>query len=206
VCLETLEESLFADVVEGYTVADLMEGVSLFGNLQRDESDCKPRSLRDSSKVFVFLMESFGPAADQGIEAPKHVVDFLVEFEKNQLSAAAVAAVAEAAAAAGKATAAGNRFATKEKRTEDKEQSEHLSHESLTSTVEDFTSRDLVESVVGDVEFVVGADLITLIRQPEKPLNLYCAATVLLHSTGSEVSLWNTFSVFLCSLHLRLCL
>ncbi len=44
-------------------------------------------------------MESLGPAADQGLEAPKHVVEFLVEFEKNHLASAAVAAAAKAVAA-----------------------------------------------------------------------------------------------------------
>ncbi len=30
-------------------------------------------------------MESFGPAADQGLEVPKRCVDFLVEIEENHL-------------------------------------------------------------------------------------------------------------------------
>ena len=93
------------------------------------------------------FLESLGPAAlrhrsAKRIAAPKRVVDFLVEFEKNHLATFAAAAVAAAAAeaaekAAEKAAAAGNRNEAKaieksketnpeEKWTEDKEHSEHL--------------------------------------------------------------------------------
>ncbi len=98
--------------------------MGLYWQLCSNESDRKHKSLRQSSKVIVYLIESLGQAADQGIEAPKHVVDFLVEFVKNHLASAAAAAAVAAAAA-------GNRNATKmieqseetnpeEKRKEDK--------------------------------------------------------------------------------------
>ena len=89
------------------------------------------------------FLESLGPAAlrhrsAKRIAAPKRVVDFLVELEKNHLATFAATAVAAAAAeAAEKAAAAGNRNEAKaieksketnpeEKWTEDKEHSEHL--------------------------------------------------------------------------------
>jgi hypothetical protein len=182
--LDTLAQALLSDVVEGCTLADLMEGGSLLTVLLRDESDCKHESLRESSKVFVYLLESFGPASDQGIDAPKRVVDFLVEFEKNHLSSAAAAA-----------TAAGNRNETKtieksdetnpeEKRAKDKEHSEDLSLESLAAAVEDFTTRDLRRRI----------------RQPEKPVNLYCAARLWATSglmqerTSEEIAGWLSLS------------
>ncbi len=102
--LDTLAQALLSDAVEGCKFADLMEGGSLLVVLLRDESDRKHESLRQSSKVFGYLMESLGPAADQGLEAPKRVVDVLVEFEnfyrKQQQQQKAAAATATAAAAA----------------------------------------------------------------------------------------------------------
>jgi hypothetical protein len=163
--LDTLAQALLSDVDEGCTLADLMKGGSLLAALLRDESDRKHESLRESSKVFVYLMLSLGPAADQGIEAPKCVVDFLVEFEKNHL-ATAVAAVA-----------------LEENRKEDKKHSEQVSLESLAAAVEDFTP-----------------DLRTCIPQPEKPLNLYCAARLwatsglLQERTAKEVADWLSLS------------
>jgi hypothetical protein len=185
--LDTLAQALLSGVVEGSTLADLMESGSLLAALlsdesarfaerralaalQSDESDRKHES-DESAKVFVYLMESLGPSADHGIEAPKRVVDFLVEFEKNHLAAAAAATAAAAEAEAeaeGKAAAAGYRNEikaiekSKETNPEEKwteEHSEHLSLESLAAAVEDFTPRDL-----------------TLTWLTEKPLNLYCAA------------------------------
>jgi hypothetical protein len=101
--LDTLAQALLSNVDEGCTLADLMEGGSLLAALLSEESNRKHKSLRQSSKVFVYIMESLGPAADQGREAPKRVVDFLVEFEKNHLASAAAAAAAVAAAAAAEA-------------------------------------------------------------------------------------------------------
>jgi hypothetical protein len=164
--LDTLAQALLSGVVEGCTLADLMEGGSLLAALLSDESDRKHESLRESSKVFVYLMESFGPASDQGIDAPKRVVDFLVEFEKDHLAAAVAAAAAEQAAA------------------EDTEHSEHLSLKSLAAAVEDFTPRDLN----------------TRTGQPEKPLNLYCAARLWATSglmqerTSEEIAAWLSLS------------
>ncbi len=66
--------------------------------LLSDESDRKHKSLRQ----------------DQGIEAPKCVVNFLVEFEKNR-SASASSVAAAAAVAAATVTAAGSRNETIEK-------------------------------------------------------------------------------------------
>jgi hypothetical protein len=139
-------------------------------------------------------MESLGPTADQGLEAPKRVVDFLVEFKKNHSASAAAAAVAAAVAAAA-AAVAGNRNETKpiekrqetnpeEKGKEDKNNSEDLSLESLAAAVEDLTPRDLS----------------TRIRQPEKRLTLYCAARLWVTSglmqerTSEEIADWLSLS------------
>jgi hypothetical protein len=83
--LDTLAQALLSGVVEGCTLADLMEGGSLLAALLSDESDRKHESLREPATVFAYLMESLRPSADQGLEAPKRVVDFLVEFEKHHL-------------------------------------------------------------------------------------------------------------------------
>jgi hypothetical protein len=85
--LDTLAQALLSGVDEECKFADLMKGGSLLAALLRDESDSKHESLRESSKVFVYLMESLGPAAlrhrsAKRIAAPKRVVDLLVEFEK----------------------------------------------------------------------------------------------------------------------------
>jgi hypothetical protein len=186
--LDTLAQALLSGVDEECTLADLMDGGSLLATLLRDESDRKHESLREPATVFVYLMESLGPSADQGLEAPKHVVDFLVEFEKNHLAAAA-------AAAAAKAAAAGNRNETKaieksqetnpeEMGKEGKKHSEDLSLASLAAAVEDFTPRDLS----------------TRSRQPEKPLTLYCAARLwatsglLQERTSEEIADWLSLS------------
>jgi hypothetical protein len=63
--LDTLAQALFSNVGEGRTLADLMESGSLLAALMRDESDRKHGSLRQSSKVFVYLMESLGPCGGQ---------------------------------------------------------------------------------------------------------------------------------------------
>jgi hypothetical protein len=245
-------------VVEGCTLADLMDGASLLAALLSDESDRKHKSLRQSSKVFVYLMESLGPAAlrhrsAKRIEAPKRVVDFLVEFEKNHLASAAAAAAAAAVATTGnmketKPIEKGQETNPEEKgkddslsivmfrhdfdshvlpekhsedlslespaaavedsgllqertseeiaawlslseampeeRTEDTEHSEHLSLESLAAAVEDFTPRHLR----------------TRIRQPEQPLNLYCAARLwatsglLQERRSEEIAAWLSLS------------
>jgi hypothetical protein len=203
--LDTLTQALLSEVDEGCKFADLMEGGSLLAALLSEESDRKHKSLRESSKVFVYLMESLGPAADQGLEAPKRVVDFLVECEKNHLATTTAAARIKAEKAAQKAAAAAAAAArheqvpstcssrdsaldeqmldrakirdpvekrnvtdavqkseeanSEEKQKEDKKPSEHLSLESLAAAVENFTTRDLS----------------TCIRQPERPLTLYCA-------------------------------
>ncbi len=92
-----LAQALLSGVDEECTFADLMEGGSLLAALLSDESDREHKSLRQSSKVFVYLMESLGPAADESnFEAPKRVVNFLVDFEKNHLAAATAAATAAA--------------------------------------------------------------------------------------------------------------
>ena len=166
--------------------------------LLKDESDRKHESLRKSAKLFVYLMESLGPAADQGLEAPKNVVDFLVEFEENHLAAPTAAARIKAETEAQKAAAAAKVGEPvekwnvtdavqksevtnpEEKQKEDRNTSENLSLESLAAAVEDFTPRDLS----------------TLIRQPEKPLNLYCAARLWATSglmqerTSEEIADW----------------
>ncbi len=49
--------------------------------LLRDESKVKRESLRKSSKVFRYLVDSFGPASEEGLVAPKRVVDWLLKFE-----------------------------------------------------------------------------------------------------------------------------
>jgi hypothetical protein len=127
--LDALAQALLSGVDEGCTLADLMESGSLLAALLCDESDRKHKSLKESSQVSVYLLESLGPTADQGLEAPKRVVDFLVEFEKSHLASAAAAA-------------AGNRNETttieksdetnpEKKRTEDKNHSEDLSLKSL---------------------------------------------------------------------------
>jgi hypothetical protein len=69
-------------------------------------------------------------------------------------------------------------------RTEDREHSEHLSLEGLAAAVEDFTPRDLS----------------TRVRQPEKPLTLYCAARLWATSglmqerTSEEIAAWLSLS------------
>jgi hypothetical protein len=185
--LDTLAQALLSDVDDGCKFADLMEGGSLLASLLSDESDRNHKRLRQSSKVFVYLMESLGPAADQGLEAPKRVVDFLVEFEKSH--------IASAAAAPAPAPAPGDWNETKtinkseetnheEKRIEDKKHSEDLSLEILAATVEDFTPRDLSTSI----------------RQPERPLTLYCAARLWAASglmqgrTSQEIAAWLSLS------------
>ncbi len=201
--LDTLAQALLSGVVEGCTLADLMEGVSLLATLLRDVSDRKHECLRESSNLFVYLMESLGPAADQGLEAPKHVIDFLVEFDykfefgflikkvefgfvefggndfydKNRKGLRSAAAVAVAAAATAETKAI-------DERKEDKRQSENLSLESLATAVKDFTPRDLS----------------TRIRQPEKVLNLYCAARLWATSglmqerSSEEIAAWLSLS------------
>jgi hypothetical protein len=92
--LATLAQGLLSDVVEGCTLANLLKGGSLLAALLIDESELEHESLRDS-KVFRYLIDSLGPVAEepelpariehpkrQGLEAPKRVVSFLVEFEK----------------------------------------------------------------------------------------------------------------------------
>jgi hypothetical protein len=193
--LDTLAQALLSDVGEGCTLADLMEGGSLLAALLRDESDRKHESLRKPAKLFVYLMESLGPAADQGLEAPKRVVDFLVEFEKNHLAAAA-------AAAAAKAAAAGNRNATKaiqkskETNPEDTTHSEDLSHSEDTTHSEDLS----LEPLAAAVEDFTPKNFSTSIQRLEKPLTLYCAARLWATSglmqerTSEEIAAWLSLS------------
>jgi hypothetical protein len=176
--LAKLAQALLSDVIEGCTLTDLMQGGSLLAVLLRDESEVV--NLRESSKVFRYLIESFGLAAEQGLESsilPKRVVHFLVEFEKHHM--------ADSAAAASRIeTVEKKKMNPKEKRKEDKEHSEHLSLKSLAAAVEDFTPRYLS----------------TLIGQPENPLNLYCAARLWATSglmqerTSEEIAAWLSLS------------
>jgi hypothetical protein len=109
--LAKLAQALLSSVIEGCTLTDLMQGGSLLAVLLRDESEVV--NLRETSKVFRYLIESFGLAAEQGLESsilPKRVVDFLVEFET----------------AANRSESVEKKMMNpKEKRKEDKDYSEH---------------------------------------------------------------------------------
>jgi hypothetical protein len=243
-------------------LAGLIEFDTLLEALLRDQSNCKVEILLEYNKVFRYIMNSLKPSADQGLEAPKRVVEFLVEFEKNHLSSAddiwekarpallrnrGVMAseeeihknlLEESATAA-----AGNRNETKpieksqetnpkEKWKEDKKHSIDLSLERLAAAVEDSGllqertsegiadrlslseampeekrtedqkhSEDLsLESLAAAVEDFKPRDLRTRIRQPEKPLNLYCAARLWATSglmqerTSEEIAAWLSLS------------
>ena len=172
-------------------------------------------------------LESLGPAAlrhrsAKRIAAPKRVVDFLVEFEKNDLATfAAAAEAAEAAEKAEKAAAAGNRNEAKaieksketnpeEKWTEDKEHSEHLfclsqivkekNPEEKKKEDKKYSENLSLESLAAAVEDFTPRDLNTRIGQPEKPLNLYCAARLWATSglmqerTSEEIAAWLSLS------------
>jgi hypothetical protein len=180
--LDTLAQALLSGVDEGCMLAGLMDGASLLAALLRDESHRKHESLRKPATVFVYLMKSLGPAADQALEAPKRVVDFLVEFEKNHLPSAATA----------KATAA-----APEKKTSDSDDSwdegvwytRHLSLGMLASQLEGFSQ------IIEDFK-----SKISCIRQPEHPLTLYCAARLwatsglLQERTSEEIAAWLSLS------------
>jgi hypothetical protein len=80
--LDMLAQALLSDVVEGCLLADLLQGGSLLADLLK--SELNQTNLRQSSNVFRYLTESLGPVAEEGLAAPKRVVEFLVEFEKSQ--------------------------------------------------------------------------------------------------------------------------
>jgi hypothetical protein len=82
--LDKLAQALLSDAVEGCSFADLLQGGSLLADLLKDESKLDQTNLRQSSDVFRYLAESLGPVADQGLAAPKRVVNFLAEFDKSQ--------------------------------------------------------------------------------------------------------------------------
>jgi hypothetical protein len=185
--LERLAQVLLSDVIEGCTLRDLLQGGSWLAALLRDESKVKHESLRESSKVFRYLVDSLGPASEEGLVAPKRVVDWLLEFENlsKEMSRKRQESNQEEKGGKEEESLEQKTMDPLSKMIEEEAQTEHISDTYLAGVVEDFAPRDLLKD--------------TPKRHAERPLHLYCAARLwaasgLIQTSDEAITDWLSLS------------